>query len=174
MIGRRQIQCLYYLTSGRGAYCRNLTRRHISVPSCIYRSPCVMSSAGAAGIPVDPKGHFVRPPSVFQDIISPGSDKFKPEADRYVLYICWACPWAHRCAIVRHLKGLKVLILVNFCVPSALSTEFSFVFCRDLFLREKFGFSSHIFLLILAIVLRDQYTTIMKMYLCAVCRMFSR
>jgi putative glutathione S-transferase len=27
--------------------------------------------------------------------------------DRYHLYVCLACPWAHRALIVRELKGLQ-------------------------------------------------------------------
>ncbi|KAF7724180.1 S-glutathionyl-(chloro)hydroquinone reductase [Apophysomyces ossiformis] len=56
-------------------------------------------------------GEFRRQQSVFRDVIldEPGA-KFTPEPDRYHLYISWACPWAHRTAIVRKLKGLESII----------------------------------------------------------------
>ncbi|KAG0168260.1 S-glutathionyl-(chloro)hydroquinone reductase [Apophysomyces sp. BC1034] len=56
-------------------------------------------------------GEFRRQQSVFRDVIvdEPGA-KFAPEPNRYHLYISWACPWAHRTAIVRKLKGLDSLI----------------------------------------------------------------
>ncbi|MBC8038104.1 MAG: glutathione S-transferase family protein [Rhizobiales bacterium] len=39
-----------------------------------------------------------------------GEGGFKAEAGRYHLYISRACPWAHRTAIFRELKGLQSLI----------------------------------------------------------------
>ena len=53
-------------------------------------------------------GKFVRQDSSFRDFI--GSDKFPAEKDRYHLYISHACPWAHRAAIFRKLKGLENII----------------------------------------------------------------
>jgi putative glutathione S-transferase len=56
----------------------------------------------------DSKGRFVRPSTTFRNqITADGSSDFKPEAGRYHLYISWACPWAHRTAIMRRLKGLE-------------------------------------------------------------------
>lgn len=60
------------------------------------------------------KGHFVRQESAFRDFISKEPDsKFQPEADRYHLYVSYACPWAHRTLITRKLKGLDKLIGVT-------------------------------------------------------------
>jgi glutathionyl-hydroquinone reductase len=36
--------------------------------------------------------------------------EFPAERDRYVLYINYGCPWAHRTIIVRALKGLDNII----------------------------------------------------------------
>jgi len=53
-------------------------------------------------------GRFVRSATSFRDwITADGSSGFPAEADRYHLYVAWACPWAHRTAIMRRLKGLE-------------------------------------------------------------------
>ncbi|KAL9049900.1 MAG: hypothetical protein Q9162_006953 [Coniocarpon cinnabarinum] len=59
----------------------------------------------------DPDGQFRRQNSQFRNHISsaPGSP-FPPEKDRYVLYLNYGCPWAHRTNIVRSLKGLESII----------------------------------------------------------------
>lgn len=53
-------------------------------------------------------GAFVRQDSSFRETL--GSEAFPAEANRYHLYISHACPWAHRTAIFRKLKGLEDLI----------------------------------------------------------------
>ena len=40
-----------------------------------------------------------------------------PEAGRYHLYVCKACPWAHRAWLTRNLMGLEDAISVNFVDP---------------------------------------------------------
>lgn len=56
----------------------------------------------------DKSGKFNRTPTVFRDrITADGSSGFKAEAGRYHLYVCLACPWAHRTMIMRKLKGLE-------------------------------------------------------------------
>ncbi|GKZ24781.1 hypothetical protein AbraIFM66951_001999 [Aspergillus brasiliensis] len=59
----------------------------------------------------DSDGHFRRKPSAFRSHISsdPTSD-FPAQKDRYVLYLSWGCPWAHRTNIVRTLKALENII----------------------------------------------------------------
>ena len=53
-------------------------------------------------------GRFVRQPNAFTDrITADGSSGLPAVAGRYVLYWSRACPWAHRQAIVRELKGLQ-------------------------------------------------------------------
>lgn len=65
-------------------------------------------------------GKFVRSDSYFRDWItadgSPGPEGQKAylaERGRYHLYVCLACPWAHRTIIVRALKGLEDMISLS-------------------------------------------------------------
>lgn len=64
-------------------------------------------------------GKFERDASQFRNWItndgSPGKNGkggFPAVSDRYILYVCMACPWAHRTLIMRELKGLKKVISV--------------------------------------------------------------
>ena len=65
-------------------------------------------------VPRDTKstgGAFVRPESAFRASVSAdGHSGFKAEAGRYHLYIARACPWAHRTAILRAMKGLDAAL----------------------------------------------------------------
>src|SRR3954466_15273201 len=54
---------------------------------------------------------FHRPPSRFRD--QPPS----AEPGRYHLYVSWACPWAHRTIIGRHLFGLEDVIGMSVVDP---------------------------------------------------------
>jgi putative glutathione S-transferase len=65
-------------------------------------------------------GQFIRAASQYRSWITPdgsagpsGSAGFKPEPDRYHLYVSLACPWAHRTLIFRALKGLGNVISVS-------------------------------------------------------------
>ncbi len=56
-------------------------------------------------------GEFKRQADVFRQwVIADGSSGFPAAADRYHLYVSWACPWAHRTIIVRRLKQLEGVI----------------------------------------------------------------
>ncbi len=60
-------------------------------------------------------GEFVRKTAGFRSWIvadDPGA-RFIAEPDRYHLYISRNCPWAHRTALVRELKGLQELISID-------------------------------------------------------------
>jgi glutathionyl-hydroquinone reductase len=62
-------------------------------------------------------GSFKRAQSAFRNWITPdgsagpsGKGGFTAEADRYHLYVSYACPWASRALIFRKLKGLEEII----------------------------------------------------------------
>lgn len=69
-------------------------------------------------------GRFVRKDSQFRNWITPdgsagptGEGGFKAEANRYHLYISYACPWASRTLIMRKLKGLEEMISISVVHP---------------------------------------------------------
>src|SRR3569623_596909 len=63
-------------------------------------------------------GRFVRQAPSFRVWISAdGSSGFPAQAGRYHLYVAWACPWAHRTAIMRRLKGLEDVIGLSVVDP---------------------------------------------------------
>lgn len=56
-------------------------------------------------------GDFERQDDIFRDWISAdASTAYPAAADRYHLYVCFACPWASRTIIVRQLLGLEKAI----------------------------------------------------------------
>jgi putative glutathione S-transferase len=63
-------------------------------------------------------GGFVRQPyNIRGRITADGSSGFPAEAGRYHLYVCYACPWAHRAIIVRKLLGLDDVISMSAVDP---------------------------------------------------------
>lgn len=63
-------------------------------------------------------GSFKRQTSAFRQWVSAdGSTPYPAEAGRYHLYVSWACPWAHRTAIGRNLKGLEEVISLSVVDP---------------------------------------------------------
>jgi putative glutathione S-transferase len=68
-------------------------------------------------------GRFVRSSTKFRNWITvdgenaPSGRGFKAEADRYHLYVSYACPWAHRTLIFRKLKGLEGTIGLSVVNP---------------------------------------------------------
>ena len=78
-------------------------------------------------------GEFRRSEAKFRNWItadgSPGptgEGGFKAESGRYHLYVCYACPWAHRTLIFRALKGLEDHIGVSAVHPDMLERGWTF------------------------------------------------
>ena len=69
-------------------------------------------------------GKFERSKALLRNWVTPdgapgpsGIGGFRAEAGRYHLYIAINCPWAHRAAIFRRLKGLEDAISLSICAP---------------------------------------------------------
>ena len=63
-------------------------------------------------------GEFVRDESRFRNqVTADGSSGYPAAAQRYHLYVSFACPWAHRTLILRALKGLEDAITVSVVDP---------------------------------------------------------
>ena len=60
---------------------------------------------------IDKDGALQRKPSTFRSAVSAEpSAEYPAQAGRYHLYVCLACPWAHRTLIVKRMKGLDAAI----------------------------------------------------------------
>ena len=70
-------------------------------------------------------GKFIRSTSQFRNFISKQGD-FKPETNRYHLYVSYACPWAHRSLIYRSLKKLESHISISVVNPYMLENGWTF------------------------------------------------
>ncbi len=71
-------------------------------------------------------GEFDREKSVFREWISKDHPTYKPEKNRYHLYVSYACPWAHRTLITRKLKKLEDIISISVVHPHMLEHSWSF------------------------------------------------
>jgi putative glutathione S-transferase len=78
-------------------------------------------------------GKFVRDSARFRNWITvdgapgpTGAGGFTPDSGRYHLYVSYACPWAHRTLIFRHLKGLDEHISVSVVHPLMLENGWTF------------------------------------------------
>jgi putative glutathione S-transferase len=79
-----------------------------------WQKPSYQSDRYAPRQGRDRSDNFQRNPTTFRDrITADGSSVFKAEANRYHLYVSYACPWAHRTLIVRKLKGLEDVISIS-------------------------------------------------------------
>jgi putative glutathione S-transferase len=66
----------------------------------------------------DEDGAFDRVETTFRDRIRDAPDaRFRPEADRYHLYVARNCPWAHGAALTRRLAGLSDVISLDIVDP---------------------------------------------------------
>ena len=66
----------------------------------------------------DAKGRFVRQESKFRNqVTADGGSGFGAAADRYHLYVSYACPWASRVLIMRKLKKLEDVIGLSVVDP---------------------------------------------------------
>jgi putative glutathione S-transferase len=66
----------------------------------------------------DTNGQFQRMPTQFRhSITAEGASGFKAEPGRYHLYVSLGCPWAHRTALLRKLKGLETAIGLSIVDP---------------------------------------------------------
>ena len=78
-------------------------------------------------------GKFVRDVARFRNWVTKdgtagpsGEAGFKAEANRYHLYVSYACPWAHRTLMFRHLKGLEDIIDISVVHPLMLGEGWTF------------------------------------------------
>jgi putative glutathione S-transferase len=109
--------------------------------------------------PAAKPGEFIRAAYPFQGrITADGSSGYLAEPGRYHLYISWACPWAHRSAIVRSLLGLEEVVSLSAVDPVrdgrgwafragdgySLDPVNGFSFLRDAYEATEPGFGGHI------------------------------
>ncbi len=78
-------------------------------------------------------GRFQRTTTSWRNWVTPdgapgpsGQGGFKAKSGRYHLYVCLACPWAHRALIFRALKGLTPHIDVSAVHPDMLTEGWEF------------------------------------------------
>ncbi|MDN7123565.1 glutathione S-transferase family protein [Pseudidiomarina sp. 1APP75-32.1] len=72
-------------------------------------------------------GRFERSESQFRNWLSADPDaEFPAESGRYHLYVCYACPWAHRTLIFRKLKGLEEHVSMSAVHPLMLENGWEF------------------------------------------------
>ena len=78
-------------------------------------------------------GEFERKESSFRNWVTAdgsagptGTGGFAAESGRYHLYVSYACPWAHRALIFRHLKDLTTHIDVSVVSPDMLEEGWTF------------------------------------------------
>ncbi len=68
--------------------------------------------------PRSKSGEYIRPASQFRNSVSNNREStYKPELNRYRLYVGLGCPWAHRTLVARAIKGLEEVIKVSIVSP---------------------------------------------------------
>jgi glutathione S-transferase/putative glutathione S-transferase len=88
----------------------------ITTQTPVYASPVDHTAYGHYGpgrLHLSPDWN--RPIYPFQGrVTADGSSGFRAEPGRYHLYVAWVCPYAHRAAIVRKLKGLEDVVSLSY------------------------------------------------------------
>ena len=112
----------------------------------------------------DDDGEFDRQETSFRDWVGGESvrdgtvdpeARFPPEADRYHLYISRACPWAHRTAMTRALKGLDDAVSLSLVEPVRIDDGWEFsdeypdpfhdsAYLRDVYTRADDSFTGRV------------------------------
>jgi putative glutathione S-transferase len=102
------------------------------------------------------EGEFDRQETSFRDWIQDDEDaEFPAEAGRYHLYISRACPWAHRAAMTRRLKGLEDAISLSVVEPVRIDDGWEFSaeypdplygedYLRDIYTRADDDFTGRV------------------------------
>jgi putative glutathione S-transferase len=101
-------------------------------------------------------GEFDRQETSFRDWIQDDEDaEFPAEAGRYHLYISRACPWAHRAAMTRRLKGLEDAVSLSVVEPVRIDDGWEFSaeypdplygedYLRDIYTRADDDFTGRV------------------------------
>ncbi|MDY6779802.1 MAG: glutathione S-transferase family protein [Halobacteria archaeon] len=98
------------------------------------------------------EGEFVRETTSFRDWIG---DEYPVEEDRYHLYISRACPWAHRTAMTRRLRGLEDAVSLSLVEPVRYDDGWEFSndypdplygedYLRDLYVRADSDYTGRV------------------------------
>ncbi|EJN60749.1 glutathione S-transferase family protein [Halogranum rubrum] len=101
----------------------------------------------------DDDGEFDRQETSFRNWV--GEEQFPAEAGRYHLYICRACPWAHRTAMMRALKGLEHAVSLSLVEPVRIDDGWEFSeqypdplyeqeFLRDIYVKADDEFTGRV------------------------------
>jgi glutathionyl-hydroquinone reductase len=110
---RHPICTIFVITVSRQKSGRIVRKESKSWSGLLGRDCLRGSSALSAEMAQFPKeqtkdGSFRRQEDAFREWVRrDGSTPYKPEPNRYHLYVSLACPWAHRTIILRKLKGLE-------------------------------------------------------------------
>ncbi|MFB6108038.1 MAG: glutathione S-transferase family protein [Haloplanus sp.] len=107
-----------------------------------------------ADLETDESGEFQREETTFRDRVGPDA-AFPAEAGRYHLYISRACPWAHRTAMTRALKGLDDAISLSLVEPVRYDDGWEFSetypdplygaeYLRDLYVRADDAYTGRV------------------------------
>src|SRR5271163_25973 len=89
-------------------------REAIEMRTSSFAGPVDYETYGHYAMTPPAEGAVAKPLYRFQGrITADGSSGYLAEPGRYHLYIALACPWAHRSAIVRKLKGLGDVISLS-------------------------------------------------------------